>query len=93
MNRTSILKLGGLIAFVILGLFTFSIPAGAQSQATTGVIEGIVYDLNGAVIVDAVVTVKQRETGLERTIRTDDNGRYRALLLPPGTYTVEVQKQ
>jgi hypothetical protein len=92
MNRTPIGKLGFVTA-LLLSLLAFSTHTEAQSQATSGVIEGIVYDQNGAVIVDAVVTVKQKETGLERSLRTDDNGRYRALLLPPGTYTVEVQKQ
>jgi hypothetical protein len=65
----------------------------AQSQATTGVIEGIVYDQSGAVITDASVKARQKETGLERAARTDDNGRFRAVLLPLGTYTIEVEKQ
>jgi hypothetical protein len=77
---------------LIFALAVSAVPASAQSQATTGVIEGIVHDQNGAVIVDAVVTVKHRETGLERSVRTDDNGRYRALLLPLGSYMLEVQK-
>ena len=77
----------------MLALIVLTVPALGQSQATTGVIEGIVYDQNGAVIADANVRVKQKETGLERTSRTDENGRFRALLLPSGTYTVEVEKQ
>lgn len=79
--------------FAMLALIVSTVPALGQSQATTGVIEGIVYDQNGAVIADANVRVKQKETGLERTSRTDENGRFRALLLPLGTYTVEVEKQ
>lgn len=82
-----------LLAFTLLFIFGIQAIASAQSQATTGVIEGIVYDQNGAVIADANVTVKQKETGLERTTKSDDNGRYRAVLLPLGTYTLEIQKQ
>jgi hypothetical protein len=67
--------------------------ARAQSQATTGVIEGIIYDQSGAVISDAIVTVKHAETGLERTMTTDENGRFRAVLLPVGTYALRVEKQ
>ncbi|HVG17778.1 MAG TPA: carboxypeptidase regulatory-like domain-containing protein, partial [Blastocatellia bacterium] len=78
------------LALLMLGAVT---DARAQSQATTGVIEGIVYDQNGAIIVDASVKAKQKETGLERVARTDDNGRSRAVLLPLGTYTIEVEKQ
>ncbi|HKY06300.1 MAG TPA: carboxypeptidase regulatory-like domain-containing protein, partial [Blastocatellia bacterium] len=50
------------------------------------------YDQNGAVIPEAAVLVKHKETGLERTSVTDEDGRYRAVLLPLGTYTVEVSK-
>jgi Carboxypeptidase regulatory-like domain len=67
--------------------------ASAQSQATTGVIEGIVYDQGNAVVNGATVTVKNKDTGFERTAITDDNGRFRAVLLPSGTYTLEAQKQ
>jgi len=78
-----------------LALLALLIPAraGAQSQATTGVIEGIVYDQSNAVVIGAIVTVKNRDTGFERTATTDDNGRFRAVLLPTGSYTLEAQKQ
>jgi hypothetical protein len=79
-----------LALLIVLGM---NVMASAQSQSTTGVIEGIVADQSGAVIPDATVTVKQKEIGLERTTRTDDNGRFRAVLLPLGTYTLEIQKQ
>ncbi len=61
----------------------------AQSQATTGNIEGRVLDPNGAVIPNATVTAKNQETGLEKTTTTDDEGNYRIILLPPGQYTVD----
>src|SRR5947209_1522359 len=78
-----------------LALLALLIPAAArgQSQATTGLIEGIVYDQSNAVVIGATVTVKNRDTGFERTATTDDNGRFRAVLLPTGTYTLDVQKQ
>src|SRR5690349_6206473 len=59
-----------------LALLALLIPASvnAQSQATTGVIEGIVVDQGGAVVVGATVTVKNKDTGFERTVTTDDNG-------------------
>ncbi|MFL6283882.1 MAG: TonB-dependent receptor domain-containing protein [Pyrinomonadaceae bacterium] len=66
-------------------------PTGlAQSQATTGNIEGRVLDPNGAVIRNATVTATNKGTGLERTATSDDEGNYRIILLPPGTYTVNV---
>ena len=80
------------ISLPLLALLLLSASARAQSQATTGVIEGIVYDQSGAVITDAAVIVRQKEIGFERSSTTDDNGRYRALLLPLGIYTIEVSK-
>jgi outer membrane receptor protein involved in Fe transport len=62
----------------------------AQSQAATGNIEGRVLDPNGAVIPNAVVTARNEATGLERTANTDDEGNYRIIQLPPGSYTVKV---
>jgi hypothetical protein len=82
-----------LMALTLLIILGINVTAMAQSQSTTGVIEGIVYDQSGAIIADATVTVRQKEIGLERTTRTDDSGRYRAVLLPLGTYSLEVQKQ
>ncbi len=81
-----------MLTLLLLGMLVVAPLARAQSQATTGVIEGIVYDQNGAVIPEATVLVKHKETGLERTSVTDEDGRYRAVLLPLGTYTVEVSK-
>ena len=78
------------IAVLILLIPSLAI---AQSQATTGVIEGIVYDQSSAVVVGATVTVKNKDTGFERTATSDDQGRFRAVLLPVGTYGLEATKQ
>ncbi|MFL6256623.1 MAG: carboxypeptidase regulatory-like domain-containing protein, partial [Pyrinomonadaceae bacterium] len=77
------------LAVLCLCLGFSTLNAFAQSQATTGDIEGRVLDPNGAVIPNASVTVKNKETGFERTVTTDADGNYRFVLLPPGTYTVE----
>ncbi|MFN2454969.1 MAG: carboxypeptidase regulatory-like domain-containing protein [Pyrinomonadaceae bacterium] len=60
----------------------------AQSQATSGNIEGRVLDPNGAVVPNATVTATNPQTGFEKTATTDGEGNYRIVLLPPGTYTV-----
>ena len=62
----------------------------AQSQATTGVIEGTVSDPTGAAVPGATVVVKNTATNLERTLATDADGRFRALLLPIGPYRLSV---
>jgi len=69
--------------------FVFASPAAfAQSQATSGNIEGRVLDPAGAVVPAVTVTAKNKGTGLEKTATSDADGNYRLILLPPGTYTV-----
>ncbi len=77
------------LAVLCLCLAFSTLNAFAQSQATTGDIEGRVLDPNGAVVPNAAVTARNEATGFERTANTDGDGNYRIILLPPGTYSVE----
>ena len=63
-------------------------PAFGQSQITTGVIDGVVVDANGGVLPGVSVEVRNVDTNLTRTIVTGQDGRFAALQLPPGRYTV-----
>ena len=65
----------------------------AQSQITTGQIQGLVQDANGAVVPGVNVEVKNLETGLSRTVTTNEEGRYVVLALQPGNYSVTASKQ
>src|SRR6266550_1291643 len=60
----------------------------AQSQATTGVIEGTVVDATGASLPGVTVTAKNTATNFEQTTTTDRAGRFRIVLLPLSPYTV-----
>jgi len=76
---------------ITLGLLVGLLPgAWAQSQATTGVIEGTVVDESGGAIPGALVTMKNTATNYERQSTTDRDGRFRGLLLPLGPYKVTV---
>lgn len=76
-------------ALVVL-LLTLAVAAFAQSQASTGNIEGRVNDPKAAAIPGATITATNQGTGLERSATTDDQGAFRIILLPPGPYTVRV---
>src|SRR5207248_6293554 len=78
------------LVVLCLCLAFLTLNAFAQSEATTGNIEGRVLDPNGAVIPNATITAKNDATGLEKTATTDSEGNYRIILLPPGSYTVSV---
>src|SRR6185503_18893749 len=65
----------------------------AQSQITTGQIQGLVQDANGAVVPGVNIEVKNLETNLVKTATTNEEGRYVVLALPPGNYQVTASKQ
>src|SRR5258708_8108339 len=54
----------------------------AQSQATTGVIEGTVLDASGAPVPGASVTIRNTAPNFQRVLHTDSRGGFRGLLLP-----------
>ncbi len=60
---------------------------------TTSAILGQVSDATSGAIAGATVTVTNRETGLNRAVVTDEEGRFNFPQLPPGTYSVEVEAQ
>jgi hypothetical protein len=71
---------------VSIALFVITVPVSAQ--LTTGTITGMVTDETRAVVPGAEVIVRNPETGLTRTITTNETGRYEAPNLPVGTYEV-----
>jgi Carboxypeptidase regulatory-like domain/TonB-dependent Receptor Plug Domain len=74
-------------------LLAAPIIARAQTQITTGVIQGMVLDEASAVVAGAVVEVKNADTNLTKTLTTDSDGRFVFLQLPSGRYTLTVSKQ
>jgi hypothetical protein len=63
--------------------------AAARAQDLDEVsINGRVVDQNGAIVPNVAVTAVLVATGVERSVTTDGQGRYRIIELPPGVYTV-----
>src|SRR5205814_7203276 len=77
----------------LLVILATALPALSQTQITTGTIQGTVTDANGAIVPGASVEIKNLDTNLTRTLTTDEGGRFVALALPPGPYSVTVSKQ
>lgn len=84
------IRSGCFASLLAVALLLVPAPGLAQSQATTGVIEGTVSDPSGAAVPGATVVVKNTATNVERTLASDQDGRFRALLLPLGPYRVTV---
>ena len=75
--------------FVLVALVLFSTTVFGQ---VLGSISGYVQDPTTAVIPNATVIVANAETGVARTLATDERGFYEARALPAGRYDVKVQK-
>ena len=82
-------KLYGLLLVVLLLVVTTT-SGFAQYRAS---LQGTVTDPSGASIPGATVTVKSTETNLSRSANTTDTGVYSIPSLPPGLYTITVEKQ
>ena len=79
------------IAFLMLTVACL-LPAEAPGQGeTTSAIVGEVRDATDAIVAGATVTIANHETGLKRTARTDDAGRFNFPQLKPGAYSVKVE--
>jgi len=68
-------------------------PVFAQSTAANGAIEGTISDTSGGVLPGVTVVIVNTETGVDRTVVTNEKGIYRAPLLPLGTYKVSAELQ
>ncbi|MGC1448506.1 MAG: carboxypeptidase-like regulatory domain-containing protein [Candidatus Sulfotelmatobacter sp.] len=62
----------------------------AFAQSATTSLRGTISDAKGAVLAGATVTLNNPETGFARTVKTDDQGTYQFLEVPPSTYLMTV---
>src|SRR5438552_13661248 len=76
-------------AIMILMGGLFSPAVRAQSEAS---ISGVVSDSSGAAVAAATVTIRNTETGSERSVSTDETGRYNVASLAVGRYDLRAEK-
>jgi hypothetical protein len=75
---------------VMLSLLVF--PWSLYAQTVTGSLPIRVLDRQNAAIPGATVTIRNVETGLERTQTTDADGLTTFVGLPPGKYSIRVER-
>jgi len=78
-------------AVVLVVLVAATLPA--KAQVVTASVQGRVYDVTGAAIPEAKLTVVNTATGLSRSTLATPTGDYQIALLPVGEYTVTAEKQ
>ncbi|MDQ6759985.1 MAG: carboxypeptidase-like regulatory domain-containing protein, partial [Acidobacteriota bacterium] len=72
---------------VLAGLL-LALSLSAYSQAVTGALVGTVNDASGAAMPSAKITITEVNTGISRSVQTNESGNYSFSDLPPGTYTI-----
>ena len=77
--------------FLSLLLLTFSHLVFSQTSSTS--LRGTITDPSGQGIPSATVTLKNLESGMERSVATDTEGRYQFQQLPAGSYILAVIEQ
>ena len=87
MQKRAWVALAVAAAFWLLGM------ADGRAQTTTGRLSGQVIDSSGAVVPQASVTITNVDTNEVRKVETNATGFYVIPLLPPGNYTITVEKQ
>jgi hypothetical protein len=75
------------VLMAILIVAALASPTAAQTQITTGVLQGTITDASGAVVPGVDVEARNAETNLTRSAVSDRDGRFVILQLPPGRYT------
>src|SRR3982751_3475126 len=82
------LKFFAVAIFAVFSLF-FATAVMAQTN-TTGTVEGVVTDPNGAVVPNAAITLSGPNLIRPQTTTAGADGTYRFASVPPGRYTLEV---
>lgn len=92
MIRSVLGRFAPAVLFVFSAFFAFTITGLAQDLDNV-TISGRIVDSNNAPIVGASVTATLTTTGTERTVVTNEDGRYRIIELEPGNYKVKAASQ
>jgi hypothetical protein len=77
--------------YLVLSVFVVLLLAGF-AQAQNASVSGTVQDSSGAAVASATVTVTNLATTVSRAVTTNHDGIYRIEPLPPGDYSLTVEK-
>ena len=74
-----------------VALLAITLPIAAFAQSSFGSISGLVVDQMDRVLPGATITVTDGQRDVKHEVRTDRDGRFELVGLPPGTYALETK--
>ena len=77
--------------FAAIAVLVLVFSPVAVAQVITGTIIGTVSDETGAVLSGVEITARNQDTGISRTVVSNDEGTYRAQSLAVGPYEVRAE--
>src|SRR5579862_9148168 len=86
------MKNGGILRALIVAGIVLSLHCTASrlsAQVASGTIVGTAHDSSGAILPGVMITAKNAETGVTRTVISGEVGGYTFPALPVGTYDLE----
>jgi hypothetical protein len=78
-------------SYILSLLLLLSATVLSSAQAPVGTISGTIYDQSGAVITNASVIIRNKATGGERKVTSENDGSFSAASLAAGAYEVAAQ--
>ncbi len=92
MNLQNGKRLNQILSFLLCSII-LAISATSSFAQSSGSLSGTVTDAAGALVQGATVTVQNAATNAERTVITNEDGRWTIPVLSVGTYSVSYQKE
>jgi hypothetical protein len=80
----------GVFRWITLCMLVLGCVGIAKAQVNTATLSGTVTDPQGLAVRGAKLTITSAATGAERTVESDEVGRYKVVGLPPGRYKMSV---
>lgn len=90
METSSQARVGCTIAITVLLLFISVVATSVTAQVVGAILSGTVTDGTGAAVPRAQVTATSVDTGISRSVLTNDSGFYSLPNLAPGTYSISI---
>jgi hypothetical protein len=82
--------MSGRARVAVLAVLIFLLGSSLRAQLNLATVVGTIRDSSGAAVPNATVTIKNRGTGIERSVKTDSSGDYAVTSLAVGHYALTV---